>query len=81
MDVRLNFSHTIDDYITDGYDGIVTGDVVSEVETLLNDEKRARRVGCEARITAKGRHPLDRFLRRWEILLQKTVELKGEGVL
>lgn len=70
------WAYNITDFITDGYDGIITDDVVEGVHHLLSNHIEAEEWGINARVTAEGKYNLKRYLQRWDNLLNIAKEFK-----
>lgn len=72
---------TIGDFITHGYDGLVTQKVSEDIVRLLDDYDLSERLGCNARKTVEGKYNLELFQHRWDNLLRIARRLKEGGVI
>lgn len=61
-------SRTVRDYITTGYDGVITKDLIEVIEYLREHGDEAKKIGSAARIKARGKYDVKEALKRWESL-------------
>jgi glycosyltransferase involved in cell wall biosynthesis/Flp pilus assembly protein TadD len=62
--------------LIDGENGFISGDVPElreRLEELLRDLDTARRIGAKGRETVAERFPYDRFLERWNAVIEDTL--------
>lgn len=64
------------DFITNGYNGIITHDVVSAIKSLFDNSRKRHSMGSAARRKAVGKYDMWEYIYRWDYLFNTVRRFK-----